>query len=83
MSHQDQGAPEPRLRLRVLLALMRRLAGARGHSAVAWRGGGFRYELAVTRDPRGTDGLSLDVDPAALDLDELVRRVRDALDVQP
>lgn len=83
MSKQDQGAPEPRLRLRLLLALMRALAGARGFSALSWHAGGFRYDLAVTRDPLAPDALELDADPWALNRAALEGQVRQALEPQP
>ncbi|MGY4645879.1 hypothetical protein [Cellulomonas sp. URHB0016] len=83
MTHQDRGVPEPRVRLRRLLALMRALAGPRGESAVAWHGAGFTYVLSVSREPDPPYELDMDVDPNADHLDVLVEAVRDALTVQP
>lgn len=83
MSRQDHGVPEPRVRVRVLLGLMRALAGVRGESVVAWRGQGFAYVLTVTRVLPGPDVLDMDVDPNVTHLDELVEQVRAALTPDP
>jgi hypothetical protein len=83
MTRQDPGVPEPSVRLRTLLPLLRAVAGPRGESAAAWHGAGFTYVLSVSRDPHRPDFLDLDVDPDADHLDVLVERIRDALTVQP
>ena len=78
---QDQGVPAPPVRLRLVLALVRILAGRRGRAALTWHAGGFRYELTATRS--GGVGVSVDSDPTVRDRDAITDRVRDALVVQP
>lgn len=71
----DQGVPPgPRIRVRVLIALLRVAAGRRGHAHIRWWGQGFRYDVTVER--RTPVAYQLDADPDALGLAE----VRTALD---
>jgi hypothetical protein len=75
---QDLEVPGPRVRLRVLLGVLRALAGRRGFADVQWSGGGFAYRLVVVRS--GAPGpVELDVDPTALDREALADRIRAAL----
>lgn len=76
---QDLEVPGPRVRLRVLLGVLRALAGRRGYASVRWFGGGFEYTLEVSRHRLEPGPLALDVDPAALARDELADRIRAAL----
>jgi hypothetical protein len=61
--HQDPGVPVHRVHLALVLALLRVLAGPRGHAAVTWWAGGFTYTLKVHRRPRAP--YVLDYDPDA------------------
>lgn len=74
--------PEPHIRLRLLLALMRILAGRRGHSSAVWAAGGFRYVLTVVRTP-DAGPVELDADATVRDVATIRERVRDALTPQP
>lgn len=74
MRRQDLGVPEPpRVRLGVLLALLRILAGVRGHAALRWSGGGFVYVLSVARSSPLPYGV--DADPDALGGDDARARL--------
>lgn len=74
-----QDEPQPRVRLGTVLALLRILAGRRGHAGVAWHRYGFSYTLEAIREG-GAAGVALDVDPGALGLDEARTRLVDALE---
>lgn len=63
MTRQDQGVREPRIRLRRLLALLRILAGRRGHARIRWSGAGFVYQLDIERSEPVE--LLIDLDPTA------------------
>ena len=66
---QDQDVPEPHIRLRLLLQLLRIAAGRRGDADVTWAGAGFTYRLEVTRGESGPLVVidhDPDADPAAL-----------------
>ena len=76
MSVQDDDVWEPRVRLRVMLAFLRIVAGRRGGSAVTWSGQGFTYTLTVSRGVTGT-AVSIDADPEAEP--DVLARIRDAL----
>lgn len=77
MSHQDQDVPEPRIRVRLLLQLLRIVAGHRGTAAVVWTGAGFTYHLEVERGDAGGPAVTIDHDPTA-DV-AIVERIREAL----
>lgn len=75
---QDPNVPPgPRIRLRLLLALLRIVAGPRGQSCVTWSGQGFVYQLEVRR--RGPLPFALDDDPTAVDGPAVRAAVMDAL----
>lgn len=74
---QDNAVRAPRVRLRVVLALLRLLGGRRGHAAVVWSGQGFVYRLTATRG--GPVGLRIDRDPTAHRGDEAQTTLRDHL----
>lgn len=69
----DAGVAVPRVRVAILLAVVRLLAGRRGYATVEWSGQGFRYQLYAYRD--------LDPDPLVIDGDpqvppgDLIRRL--------
>jgi len=69
VSYQD-AVPTPRVRLRLVMALLRLAAGRRGHASVTWHGAGFTYALAAVRE----DGDDLVVIVAAVA--DLVDRLR-------
>jgi hypothetical protein len=64
----------PRVRLRLLLALLRIAAGRRGWAGLRWSGQGFVYTVRVMRAV--PQSYSLDADPDAVGLDEVADRVR-------
>lgn len=72
----------PHVRLGVLLAWLRILAGRRGTASAQWAGAGFTYQVVVTR---GTTGgvVVIDYDPTVVDREGLAARVREALTTQP
>jgi len=83
MSAQDNDIQEPSVRLRYVLALLRIIAGRRGHSAVKWHNAGFTYTLHATREP-GNDALvTLDDDATAIGVDEARYELRARLRTQP
>lgn len=73
----DPEVPQPRVRLRVVLALLRILAGSRGHSRVRWSGQGFVYTLAVRRDD--PEPITFDSDPTAPGRSAAIEMLRDHL----
>lgn len=73
----DPDVPMPAVRPRVVLALLRVLAGPRGWSAVSWSGAGFGYTLRAERRPPGP--LHIEWDANGPGVDEARHRLRDAL----
>ena len=73
-AYQDADVAAPRVRLRIVLALLRVLAGPRGHARVRWWGGGFAYDLRVER--RELVDFEVDADPEANRRDDVVERLR-------
>jgi hypothetical protein len=61
---QDDDVLEPRIRLGTFLALLRVLAGHRGHATIAWNHAGFTTVVTVQREG-GAPGAALDIDPTA------------------
>jgi hypothetical protein len=82
VSHQDF-VPEPRVRLRVVLGLLRVLAGRRGYAGVSWHGAGFTYRLLTTRTPEDDPEVAIDADPDALGGAEAAQQLRERLRTQP
>jgi hypothetical protein len=78
MSKQDAEVHDFRVRLGRVLALVRILAGRRGHARVTWWGLGFGYTLTVTRTPSAV--FEIDDDPDAIGGTEVRALLRDALD---
>jgi hypothetical protein len=74
---QDTVGRGPRVRLRLVLALLRLLGGRRGHASVTWSGQGFVYTLEATRG--APVPLSVDRDPTALNGAEADLDLRDRL----
>jgi hypothetical protein len=83
VSAQDQDVPEPTVRLRLALALLRILAGRRGHASVRWHGAGFTYTLHATREPGDDTAVEFDWDGAAPGAAEALDELRDRLRTQP
>jgi hypothetical protein len=83
MSVHDPDVPEPSVRLRVVLALLRVAAGRRGYAGVVWHGAGFTYRLAVTREPGDDLAVDVDVDPDALGGADAVHLLREHLRPHP
>jgi hypothetical protein len=79
VSAQDQGVPEPPVRLRVVLALLRVLAGRRGYAFVIWHGAGFTYRLSVVREPGDDSRIEANLDPAAPGGAEALEQLRERL----
>lgn len=77
LQQQDDPLPEFTVNLATFLAVMRILAGRRGHSRVAFWAGGFQYDLHVTRRPQ-TRSLS-DFDENALGYAEARQNLHDYL----
>lgn len=73
----DRDVPEPGVRLRLVLALLRILAGRRGHAAVTWWGAGFAYTLTANR--RDPIPLDVDLETGGLHVDEARALLADAL----
>jgi hypothetical protein len=77
---QDAAVTEPTVRLRLVLALLRILAGRRGRAGVTWHGAGFTYLLTVVREDGDDQLVGVDSDPDAIGGDvaivELRRRLR-------
>ena len=79
-SPHDAEVLEPRAPLRLVLALLRILAGARGHSDLRWHNDGFTYVLTVTRDDSDDEDTDVDYDASARHSGEAAeRRPRSAL----
>lgn len=83
MSIHDGDVPEPTVRLRLALALLRVLAGRRGHASVRWHGAGFTYTLHATRQAGDDTTVDVDFDPAAPGADEALAELRDRLRAHP
>ena len=79
MSIHDGEVLEPPVRLRLVLALLRVLAGRRGHADVTWHGAGFAYRLAVVREPGDDEQVVVGFDPAAPGAGEALEELRDRL----
>ena len=62
LEQQEPGLPRFRVRLGTVLALMRVLAGRRGHSQVRWWAGGFSYDLRVRRETQTPTVRDFDAD---------------------
>jgi hypothetical protein len=69
--------PGPRVRLRLVLALLRILAGRRGRARLRWSGQGFIYTLGVHR--AAPVAYDLDRDPDAIGGPEVAQRLRDLI----
>lgn len=85
---QDAGVRELSVKLRLVLRILRILAGRRGHAHVAWHGQGFLYELRAVRDPGSQIGVEVDSDDTgdglgAQDNTVLRERLRELLEVHP
>lgn len=80
---QDPAVPEPSVRLRIVLALLRVAAGRSGVASVAWHGAGFTYHLAVSREPGDDQVVNVDQDPDALGGADAVQLLREHLRAQP
>jgi hypothetical protein len=83
MTTQDAGVTEPRVRLRLVLALLRIIAGRRGHASVSWHGAGFTYVLGAIREPGDDTAVEFDPDPAAPGVIDTMQRLREHLAHQP
>lgn len=77
LEQQDTGPPRFRVALGTVLALLRVLAGVRGHSRVRFWAGGFEYDLRVARK-RATKRLE-DFDPTAEHHDDARERLLEHL----
>jgi hypothetical protein len=71
--HDPAVPPGPRVRLRLVLALLRIASGRRGWASVRWSGQGFVYTVKVMRAlPKA---YTLDADPDAIGLNEVAERL--------
>ena len=66
--------------LRLLLALLRIAAGARGHAGVTWHAAGFTYQLTAVREPGEDLDYEIDDDPSARHLPELLDKLAAAIE---
>lgn len=72
---QDPAVPPgPRVRLRLVMALLRIAAGRRGRASVQWSGQGFTYGLVALRST--PQPYTLDADPDAVGGGEVADRLR-------
>lgn len=76
LAQDPQDEPQPRARIGTVLALLRVLAGRRGHASLVWHRYGFTHAITVVRED-GAPGIDFDPDPSALGLDEARQRLRD------
>jgi hypothetical protein len=83
VTHDPNVPPGPRVRLRLLLALLRVLAGRRGWAIITWSGQGFRYELAARRRAPGGDPFAILDDTTALGRAEARQRILDEFGQAP
>lgn len=79
LTERPQDARQPRIRLGTFLALMRVLAGHRGHARATWNRFGFTYLVVVVREAQPVPMVELEADPEALGGAEALARLLDAL----